>query len=299
MSPHEAQLKKRLQIALFPQLISHWFPVSQQKPDSVAADLNEMYTPLFAPFVGKRQVLLPHCISATADNDCNLFTDKDGNYLVPLTSRSRFLSLSKQKTETVSITITTPDAGELTWAHVIPVVAKPYKAKIKTQNGKAMISLGKHGAASMIITGKGKEPALPETDFLRLQQACEERFPKIIPVKKEKTQSAPQGTLKSATLTLSGKNFYHAGPFEVSLNGFKCGMFDADSCELSCENISLQNLMNVSVTAADEGSWWLPEKVQLQVETSDGKEYIAKWNRDDEIAAGSTSIKQTLQLKWY
>jgi len=299
LSYHEAHLKKRLQIAMFPQLISHEFPVSQQQPDPVAADFNEIYTPLFAPFVGKRQVLMPHCISASGDNDCNLFTDKDGNYVIPLTSRSRFITLGNIKTESTVVTVTTADAGELRWAHVIPAIAKPYKTSIRTENGKAMISLDKHGSASVIIAGKGIEPQLPNTDYQRLAKVCNKRFPKAQPDTKLKTAVPPRGKIRSAEIILCGKNFYHNVPFEVAVNDVKCGTFASDSCKLSCNNISLQEVMKVSVKAADDGAWWLPSKALLVIELENGLFHAALWNNDDVISASeSTALTQVFDLQW-
>jgi hypothetical protein len=70
----EAQLKRRLQWALFPQMIAHQFPISQQAPNACAADLLEIYTPLFETLIGKEQVLLPHSIEVSGANDVNPVT---------------------------------------------------------------------------------------------------------------------------------------------------------------------------------------------------------------------------------
>ena len=90
--PFEAQLKRRLQFAVFPQMIAHKFPISQQDPNPNAADLLELYAPLFSMLAGKEQVLLPHCVSVSGANDANLFVNQTGNFVVPVTSRVRFLS---------------------------------------------------------------------------------------------------------------------------------------------------------------------------------------------------------------
>ena len=63
--PFEAQLKRRLQFAVFPQMIAHKFPISQQDPNPNAADLLELYAPLFSMLAGKEQVLSPHCVSVS------------------------------------------------------------------------------------------------------------------------------------------------------------------------------------------------------------------------------------------
>ena len=89
LSAFENQLKLRLQFAVFPQMIAHQFPISQQKPDPHAADLLELYAPLFDTLTGKQQVLIPHCVAATGANDVNLFLNGTGDYVAPLTSRTR------------------------------------------------------------------------------------------------------------------------------------------------------------------------------------------------------------------
>ena len=88
----EAQLKRRLQFAVFPHMIAHEYPICQQPPDKRAADFLEIYAPLFSTLLGKEQVLLPHCVTASGANDVNLYVNGDGNYVVPVTSRVRFLS---------------------------------------------------------------------------------------------------------------------------------------------------------------------------------------------------------------
>ncbi len=91
----EGQLKQRLQFALQPQMIAHEFPISQQAADPDAADLLEIYAPLFETLDGKVQVLAPHCVAATGANDVNLFVNRSGHYVIPLTSRVRFLSRAR------------------------------------------------------------------------------------------------------------------------------------------------------------------------------------------------------------
>ncbi|MGA9055635.1 MAG: hypothetical protein WB763_03915 [Terriglobia bacterium] len=59
----EGQLKQRLQFALLPRMIAHEFPISQQKPSPRAADMLELYAPLFATLAGKEQVLIPHFLN--------------------------------------------------------------------------------------------------------------------------------------------------------------------------------------------------------------------------------------------
>lgn len=147
----EKQMKVRLQFAVFPQMIAHEFPISQQKPNPGAADFLEVYAPLFEPLIGKRQVLLPHCVQATGDNDVNLFLNGAGEYVAPLTSRTRHRSRASHVTEEVTITLKTPDAGSIRSAQVISADGLTYSAKIATSPGNAKIQVSKHGTASVIV----------------------------------------------------------------------------------------------------------------------------------------------------
>ena len=157
----EGQLKQRLQFALLPQMIAHQFPISQQKANPQAADLLEIYAPLFALLAGKEQVLIPHCVAASGENDVNLFVNREGNYVAPLTSRSRFRSRGASATESAEITLRVPDAAALSWAHVISADGPPYRGTVAAgANGAAVVQIARHGTASMVVVGKGVEPGL-------------------------------------------------------------------------------------------------------------------------------------------
>jgi hypothetical protein len=135
-------------------MIAHQFPISQQKPNARAADLLEIYAPLFDPLIGKRQVLLPHCVAATGDNDVNLFLNGAGEYVAPLTSRTRHRSRSAEQVEEVTVTLNTPDAGELRSAKVYSADGPAYDAVISSSHGTAAIRVAKHGTASVVVARK-------------------------------------------------------------------------------------------------------------------------------------------------
>jgi len=150
----EKQMKLRLQCACFPQMIAHQFPISQQKPNARAADLLEVYAPLFDPLIGKRQVLLPHCVAATGDNDVNLFLNGAGEYVAPLTSRMRHRARGSEQGEEVTVTLKTPDAAELRSAKVYSADGPPYAAALSSSHGRATIQVAKHGTASVVVARK-------------------------------------------------------------------------------------------------------------------------------------------------
>ena len=150
----EKQMKLRLQWACFPQMIAHEFPISQQKPNPHAADFLETYAPLFEPLMGKRQVLLPHCVAATGDNDVNLFLNGKGEYVAPLTSRTRHRARNAAGVEEVTVTLRVPDAANLHSAKVYSADGPAYAADIARSDGMATIHVKKHGTASVVVAGK-------------------------------------------------------------------------------------------------------------------------------------------------
>ena len=154
------------------------FPDLAAMPDERAADLQELFTPLFAVFAGKRQVLQPHCVAATGANDVNLFTDAHRRYLVPVTSRTRFLTRGDRGIEPVAVTISTADAQAMTWAHAIPLGEAPYRATLKTGSGQAVVTATRHGSATMLVVGSGQEPPLVDKESARLVAVRERRFPR-------------------------------------------------------------------------------------------------------------------------
>lgn len=121
----EAQLKRRLQFAIFPQMVAHAFPLIQQAPDTHAADLLELYVPLFTTLDGKEQVLQPHCVSVSGANDVNLFINRAGHYVVPVTSRVRFLSRRTAAKESVRVQLNVSNAADLAWAYVVSADGPP------------------------------------------------------------------------------------------------------------------------------------------------------------------------------
>jgi hypothetical protein len=147
----EKQLKLRLQFAVFPQMIAHEFPISQQKPNPGAADMLELYAPLFDTLIGKRQVLEPHCVATTGDNDVNLFINGAGEYVAPLTSRTRHRSRGAAGSEAATVTLHVRDAGKLKSARVYSADGEPYDAAVSAGPGIAVVSVTRHGTASVVV----------------------------------------------------------------------------------------------------------------------------------------------------
>ncbi len=296
LTPFEAHFKQRLQIALLPHMIAHSFPTSQQAPDETAADLQELFTPLFAVYAGKRQVLQAHCIATTGANDVNLFSDAQHRYLVPVTSRTRFLTRGEPGVEPVTVTISTPDAHAMTWAHAIPLGEAPYRATLKTGSGKAVVTATRHGSATMLVVGNGQEPPLAVKEGARLVALRAVRFPNR-PHVATPPASPPTGSLSRATLQLGGTNFYHPGPFVVQLDGVTVGTLNGNDGSFPCTIRDLAR-PTVRIVAADEGAWYLPDRVWLTVQAPNHTTACATWEPGDDIQAGGSLRQLVLPLHW-
>lgn len=154
LAAFESQLQKRLHWALFPQMIAREFPISQQKPDVRAAALLEAYTPLFDPLRGASQVLLPHVVEVSGANQANVFETPSGDYVIPVTSRTRHLA--DKARESVTLTLRVPDARRLMNAQVRTLGSPPAPALMRRKGGVVEIDFDGHGAASVVIIGARK-----------------------------------------------------------------------------------------------------------------------------------------------
>jgi hypothetical protein len=285
--PFEAQMKRRLHWALFPQLIAHEFPVSQQPPNPRAADFMELFAPLFEPLMGKEQVLLPHCVAVSGPNEVNLFRNGSGYYAAPVTSRVRFLCRPPQVLEPAELTLRVPDAAEMSWAHVYSADVPPYRGALKLRDGTAVIGLGQHGTSSLVVVGRAPEPRLEDADSERLNAIRARHFP--TQEKKARAAGRPEvEDISEVSLEISGAPVGASFPstvIDVLVDGRKAGeMRDAQgSFRMVWGTPALpERPPVVSLVPGDEGTWLVPEKVELVVRRADGRKFCAaSWEIGD------------------
>ncbi len=295
----EAQLKRRLQFALFPHMIAHEFKISQQDPDPRAADLLEIYAPLFATLIGKDQVLLPHCVAVTGANDVNLFRNGDGNYVAPVTSRARFLSRRVGSSEAVIVTLRVPDGGSLQWAHVYSADGAPYRGTITALNGVVKISLQQHQTASMVVVGKGSEPPLGSADAERLAQVRDRLFGQPAPQTAAKAGRPRLSGAQQITLKIEGVQLGQPGGIGVLVNGRRLGEFTSDSAVFPLGALGPNTAPTITLTLPDEGVWFAPVHVALLAQSPDGKsERLAEWRSCDPTYPGEFPGDLKLPLAW-
>lgn len=295
----EAQLKRRLQFAVFPQMIAHQFPISQQAPNPKAADLLEIYAPLFAALDGKTQVLEPHCVSVSGANDCNLFLDRAGNFVVPVTSRTRFLARRANSGEQAAVvTILLPAAQNLTWAKVVSADRLPYPGEWKAVEGGVEITLPHHQTASLVVAGKGAAP--PTSGQAGEQGSLTALRDGLFPLGRPSAQVKPLlarselGELKSGRIKVRGTHLGEKGKVTVSVNGSVLGSLSEAGGEYAWQspaNGLPDEPPTVSLTCGDEGTWFLVEAIDCLVQRRDGKWLrVASWApSDSEVSSGKES----------
>jgi hypothetical protein len=294
----EAQLKARLQAALFPQMIAHEFPISQQAPNQRAADLLEDYAPLFAPLMGKEQALLPHCVTVSGPNDVNLFVNGRGHYVAPVTSRLCFLSRAGWGAEGgVTLDLRVPDADQLKWAHVYSAESAPRRAQVTPGgSGVARVTLESHQTASVVEVGRGDEPELKASAPTPFQRELTQRSSAP-----RKRHSVPanigDGTF---LLRVLGANVGAKGKIDVSLGELRVGKMYSDRTVFPVPPIpgGVSNAA-VSLRSWDEGTWFIPEHVQLLQPNAGGHggRLVAEWLQPDGAKPESSVRELILPLQ--
>ena len=300
LTPFEAKLKTRLQFAVFPQMIAHTFPISQQWPSPKAADLLQVYTPLFNLLHKKEQVLLPHCVTITGPNDANLFTNAEGHYVAPVTSRVNFVSGAHGRIERTVLGLHVPDHAELAWAHVYSVDGRPYQASLSHLGKRAEVTLPRHLAASVVIAGKGAEPALRSEDrglAFRRQALLDSQARSFRP---SKEPLAKLSQVAESQLLVSGKHVGSQGSVAVLFNGAEIGKAsnECDTNVLMPElHGQLEFPMSVEIVTGDEGTWFVPNKVELQGKFANGETHcLARWTPEVGVDPASTPGRLKINL---
>lgn len=263
----EAQLKRRLQWALFPQMIAHRFPISQQAASPLAADLLELYAPLFDTLKGKEQVLEAHCIENSRENDANLFRVPGGRYVAAVTSRTRFLTRGDAQTGSAALRLRLADAASLRWAHVIRLGASPVKARIVHAAGRLRVSWNGQGTASMVVIGSGPEPPLAADK--RLANLCAKRFP----ASRTAITTTPRpavGKLRTLRLRVAGTQVGSQGIVRLTVANRAPISFTGPTIEAPLGGRLPDRLPYLRAATGDEGTWFVPDSAELLADTKDG-----------------------------
>jgi len=298
----ETQLKTRLQFAVFPQMIAHEFPISQQAASPTAADMLETYAPLFYTLHGKRQVMIPNCVHVAGANDVNLFVNGDNRYVVVVTSRVRFQSRGKARPEPVQLTINVQDGRSLQWAHVVSADCAEYRAPLRHNGDKVVVDLLKHCTASCVVAGTGAEPALVpfRNGASTARQNSSTLAAKLASVSNR--SGVTPGSIARHTLYVRGLHVGTAvGSATLYVNGRMMGGLHDGVCKF---DLSLQqdkpakSALELAILTGDEGTWYAVERAELMAQMSDGSRYrVAKWTSDTGRVGKCDVFTTTLEVE--
>lgn len=293
----EGQLKQRLQSAMLPHVIAHERGFAQQRPDPEAADLMEVYAPLFGKYIGKEQVLTPHCVSVTGPNDANLFHNPGGEYLVPISSRVQFLSRAGRSDELVRIRLRTSDAGELTWAHAYTADGSPYRVELFAQHRAADILVPHHQTATMVVAGKGIEPPLEMAGLERLDAIRAALFHSP-PATSSPAMTPNLATFSNLVLYVQGASIGPAGIVNVLVDDAQVGELSGSQGSFRIPGRAWEVAPSVTILTSDDGTWFAPEQVELWGDTTNSASCrLATWmNRS--YSGQSTPKRLILPLSW-
>jgi uncharacterized repeat protein (TIGR03803 family) len=278
----EAQLKQRLQFAIFPHMISHAFPMSQEEPDAEAADLMEVFAPLFAKFVGKSQVLLPHCVSVTGPNDINLFTNALGQMVVPVTSRLKFLCRPQSDDDGAMVRLRTLENISLRWAHAYSADGPPYRVEVGYDGALATAFLDKHKSSTVLILGSDPEPPLG-SETPRLSEIRKQLIASVGPA------SVPADlplltAVSNVFLHVEGVQLGTPGVLRVLVNGSELGRIEGTTNDVLFQmtgDALSGDPPAVSLLYGDEGTWFLPRTIQLLADVAGNRCQVAGWTEAD------------------
>lgn len=295
----EAQMKTRLQFAVFPQMIAHQFPISQQAPNARAAALLEVYAPLFNALRGKTQILLPHCVAASGPNDVNLFLNGAGQTVAVVTSRVRFLTRNGVP-QSAAVTIRTPWESKLRWARVLSADGEPYSVSISHRRGEARVLLPRHASASVIVAG----PGVPPMDRALVASAASARLSldaRVRPPKrKDNVGRLPNGIRLLPVVRVTG---LHAGTAKgravAYLGSQRLGdlvdgpnRFVVDRAPAGSDAASLF----LRIRSGDEGTWYAVERAELLMEAGGCAWRVADWRCETGRADSAGPYETDLQL---
>jgi hypothetical protein len=299
----EAQLKRRLQFAVSPQMIAHKFPISQQGANANAADLLELYAPLFATLDGKEQVLLPHCVNVSGANDVNLFVNRAGDYVVPVTSRVRFLSRRGAPVEPAMVRLRVPNAAALAWAYLVSADGPPRWAAVWHASGIAEITVDRHGTSSMVVVGRGVRPPLPVLDMKQMQSIRDRLFPAPHLTPASVGRRPALNGIQSAEVLIDGVNLGEPGLTSVVVDGKTLGVLKdgANSFPLPLgeEKLLPARLPCIHLAADDEGTWFAPEQASLCITLGNGRRFsVARWTPNEPVTAAEGINTTILPLVW-
>ena len=165
------------------------------------------------------------------------------------------------------------------------------------RRGDAVLATAaRHGSVSVIVLGKGAEPALESEPVAGKQQTLARLFGN--PLLREDIAARPSiEGVAGLTLKIHGVQLGFPGPVEVRTDGRAAGKLSGDSftCDLPAKGGLPIQPPQVAMVSGDDGVWYLPSRIELVAKTRDGKRFrVAEWTprcgSDGDFARGEIRL---------
>ena len=195
----------------------------------------------------------------------NLFVNPAGHYVVPITSRTRFVSRPGRARKRSIVTLRVPDAEKITWAHAISADGPSYSARVAIESGVVRITADKHGTATMLVVGQGPEPALADHATTRCATVRESLLAK--PSSAPSVTERPRPLPRRPPATSSDRHTRRRrragdGPDRRRERGPDRRAREPRGLRLDAPR-PLESPPCVTLVAADDGTWFVPERIEV------------------------------------
>ena len=312
----EGQLKQRLQIALFPHMITHNFWICQQGRAAGRRSLGNLRP---AVRVADRQA--PSALRPLRVGHGGERRESVSQRVGPL-RRSRHVAgpLSVARRSRHGDRDRPPERRRrrgTEMAHVYSADARPRRATIAPTPEGTSVLLDRHATASVLLLGKGAEPPLADGDAAAIAATRDRLFPRLgrtaapaanatgketVPFSANNSGSgfAPPKFAR-ATLQILGVHLGPPGAVRVAVNGEAVGTISTDRGTFAWSPKPTDRSdgpPTVSLSVGDDGMWYVPRRIRLTPQGNDRGGHVAQWTPDVPPVRGASGRETVFPLKW-
>ena len=156
-----------------------------------------------------------------------------------------------------------------------------------------------HRSASVVVVGRGSEPPIDSADWAHLHQLRNRWFPLSSAAPSVSAGRAVSAGFNDLQLRIEGKHVGDQGTLVVHADGRKIGELKSNAGIFPLRLKLSPRAPRITLTAPDEGGWFVPGRVELLDEQPKGGErIIAEWTPESNAENGTSTREICLQLGW-
>ncbi len=284
----EAEMKRRLLWAVFPQMVSRKFPISQQAASEHGAEVVEAYAPLFATLRGMSQSLDAHCVRVSGANSANLFVAPGGRWAAPVVSRATFRCADGgMPTTSPRLSIRCAGASAIRWGRLIAIRRPPVMLRPIHRPGGVDFVLPGFTDAAVVEAGSDAGTAVAAASPSRPRSTKQQPGLRLAPIAATRATLVVWGSHVGAR---SGSAWLCAGGSSVRLAD------GANPLVIPCRGKPAPAVPIIAIRTHDDGSWFVPAAAEMRVQGADGQWHrVARWNPD--AASSIDGYGRTITLR--